>query len=56
MAKTLQGDTKWGGLKAGQVMAEPKPIFGRIENKKEEEEGVKVPQNNPKQKKVKASW
>ncbi|GJN30665.1 hypothetical protein PR202_gb18990 [Eleusine coracana subsp. coracana] len=25
-------DTKWGGLKAGQVMAEPKPVFARIEN------------------------
>lgn len=28
---TFQDDTKWGGLKAGQVMAEPKPIFARIE-------------------------
>ncbi|KAF5742661.1 methionine--tRNA ligase mitochondrial [Tripterygium wilfordii] len=27
-------ETKWGGLKGGQVMAQPKPIFARIENKK----------------------
>ncbi|CAN4105937.1 unnamed protein product [Withania somnifera] len=25
-------DTKWGGLKAGQVMAQPTPIFARIED------------------------
>ncbi|XP_022872654.1 methionine--tRNA ligase, chloroplastic/mitochondrial isoform X1 [Olea europaea var. sylvestris] len=24
-------DTKWGGLKCGQVMAQPNPVFGRIE-------------------------
>lgn len=24
-------DTKWGGLKGGQIMAQPKPIFARIE-------------------------
>ncbi|KMZ60985.1 Methionine--tRNA ligase [Zostera marina] len=29
--KLTWDDTKWGGLKAGQVMAEPKPIFARIE-------------------------
>ncbi|KAK3150826.1 hypothetical protein QOZ80_3AG0238300 [Eleusine coracana subsp. coracana] len=28
-------DTNWGGLKAGQIMAEPKPIFARIENETE---------------------
>ncbi|XP_052204721.1 methionine--tRNA ligase, chloroplastic/mitochondrial [Diospyros lotus] len=33
------GDTKWGGLKGGQVMAEPKPIFARIESQKEGEGG-----------------
>ena len=27
----MQRDTKWGGLKAGQVMAPPNPIFARIE-------------------------
>ncbi|XP_078430257.1 methionyl-tRNA synthetase / methionine-tRNA ligase / MetRS (cpMetRS) [Wolffia australiana] len=48
-------DTKWGGLKAGQIMAEAKPVFVRIENKKDEEDAV-APQNSPKQKKVKASW
>ncbi|GMH10695.1 hypothetical protein Nepgr_012536 [Nepenthes gracilis] len=26
-------DTKWGGLKAGQVMAQPTPVFARIELK-----------------------
>ncbi|XXG44404.1 hypothetical protein AAC387_Pa01g4220 [Persea americana] len=31
-------DTKWGGLKAGQVMAEPKPIFTKIELKREGED------------------
>ncbi|CAI9762739.1 unnamed protein product [Fraxinus pennsylvanica] len=24
-------DTKWGGLKCGQIMAQPNPVFGRIE-------------------------
>ncbi|GAB4854829.1 Methionine--tRNA ligase, chloroplastic/mitochondrial [Ancistrocladus abbreviatus] len=32
-------DTKWGGLKAGQVMAQPKPVFARIEPKTEGEDG-----------------
>ncbi|KAL6867626.1 hypothetical protein ACP4OV_015650 [Aristida adscensionis] len=30
-------DTKWGGLKAGQVMMEPKPVFARIETETEKE-------------------
>ncbi|RCV45983.1 hypothetical protein SEVIR_9G500300v4 [Setaria viridis] len=30
-------DTKWGGLKAGQVMMEPKPVFARIETETEAE-------------------
>ncbi|OWM70976.1 methionine--tRNA ligase, chloroplastic/mitochondrial [Punica granatum] len=30
-------DTKWGGLKCGQVMAQPKPVFARIETQTEEE-------------------
>ncbi|OVA18319.1 Valyl/Leucyl/Isoleucyl-tRNA synthetase [Macleaya cordata] len=29
----------WGGLKEGQVMAQPTPIFARIENKTEGEDG-----------------
>jgi len=33
----LQTDTKWGGLKAGQVMSQPQPIFARIEHKTEED-------------------
>ncbi|KAK4579110.1 hypothetical protein RGQ29_028971 [Quercus rubra] len=32
-------ETKWGGLKGGQVMAQPKPVFTRIENQVEEEDG-----------------
>ncbi|MED6110985.1 Methionine--tRNA ligase, chloroplastic/mitochondrial [Stylosanthes scabra] len=32
------GDTKWGGLKGGQVMAQPKPVFARIENQTEDED------------------
>ncbi|CAA2940801.1 methionine--tRNA ligase, chloroplastic mitochondrial isoform X2 [Olea europaea subsp. europaea] len=35
-AKSLQNDTKWGGLKCGQVMAQPNPVFGRIEPETEE--------------------
>lgn len=36
----LQSDTRWGGLKGGQVMAQPKPVFARIEIHKEgEDEG-----------------
>ncbi|XP_020277018.1 methionine--tRNA ligase, chloroplastic/mitochondrial isoform X2 [Asparagus officinalis] len=41
-------DTKWGGLKAGDVMAEPKPTFARIEIVKGEEE---VPRKAVKSKK-----
>ncbi|QHN79395.1 Methionine--tRNA ligase/mitochondrial [Arachis hypogaea] len=37
------GDTKWGGLKGGQVMAQPKPVFARIENQTEDvDKGVAV--------------
>ncbi|EOY18194.1 Methionyl-tRNA synthetase / methionine--tRNA ligase / MetRS (cpMetRS) [Theobroma cacao] len=32
-------ETKWGGLKGGQVMAQPKPVFTRIEQIKETENG-----------------
>lgn len=32
-------ETQWGGLKGGQVMAQPKPVFARIENRMEEEDG-----------------
>ncbi|CAL9183407.1 unnamed protein product [Musa hybrid cultivar] len=41
-------DTKWGGLKAGQIMAEPKPVFARIENI---EDGNEVVQNKNKTRK-----
>ena len=36
----LQSETKWGGLKGGQVMAQPKPVFARIENQTEAENGL----------------
>lgn len=36
----LQSETKWGGLKGGQVMAQPKPVFARIENQAEAENVV----------------
>ncbi|XP_059666231.1 methionine--tRNA ligase, chloroplastic/mitochondrial [Cornus florida] len=32
-------DTKWGGLKGGQVMAQPKPVFARIEDQTEAKDG-----------------
>ncbi|XP_042518967.1 methionine--tRNA ligase, chloroplastic/mitochondrial [Macadamia integrifolia] len=32
-------DTKWGGLKRGEVMAQPKPVFARIESITEGEAG-----------------
>nr|GEV41244.1 methionine--tRNA ligase, chloroplastic/mitochondrial [Tanacetum cinerariifolium] len=35
-------DAKWGGLKAGQVMAPPNPIFARIEVITEDEGGPPV--------------
>lgn len=39
----LQGDTQWGGLKGGQVMAQPKPVFARIETQTEiEDKGTAV--------------
>uniref|UniRef100_A0A0E0KAC4 methionine--tRNA ligase n=1 Tax=Oryza punctata TaxID=4537 RepID=A0A0E0KAC4_ORYPU len=31
-------DTKWGGLKAGQVMMEPKPVFARLETETDEKD------------------
>ncbi|KAJ0101337.1 hypothetical protein Patl1_05402 [Pistacia atlantica] len=34
----MQCDTKWGGLKGGQVMAQPKPVFARIEQRAETED------------------
>ncbi|KAI0523492.1 hypothetical protein KFK09_005887 [Dendrobium nobile] len=37
---TTWSDTRWGGLKAGSVMAEPKPVFARIESRNDGEEGI----------------
>ena len=34
----LQDDTKWGALKAGQAMMDPKPIFAKIETEVEEKD------------------
>lgn len=50
---TLQSDTKWGGLKGGQVMAQPQPIFARIESQTEEEKRVQAPDAPKKVKKDK---
>ncbi|KAF2318718.1 hypothetical protein GH714_010287 [Hevea brasiliensis] len=48
-------ETKWGGLKGGQLMAQPKPVFARIENRTETEDSeaaskkfVKNKEKNPK--------
>ncbi|XP_039113902.1 methionine--tRNA ligase, chloroplastic/mitochondrial [Dioscorea cayenensis subsp. rotundata] len=43
-------DTKWGGLRAGQIMAEPKPVFAKIENRTEDKDEVtpKVVKNKKK--------
>lgn len=35
----LQEDTRWGGLKAGQIMADAKPIFQKLEEE-EMPEGI----------------
>ncbi|XP_057950649.1 methionine--tRNA ligase, chloroplastic/mitochondrial [Malania oleifera] len=35
-------ETEWGGLKGGQVMAQPKPVFTRIENTTDGEVGVEA--------------
>ncbi|KAJ7971275.1 Methionine--tRNA ligase [Quillaja saponaria] len=43
------GETNWGGLKGGQVMAQPNPVFARIENLadgKDRKEANKVMKNN----------
>lgn len=48
----LQNDTKWGGLKAGQVMSEPKPVFARIETIKEAEDAEEKTQKKAKNKKT----
>ncbi|KAM1019974.1 hypothetical protein ACFX13_042027 [Malus domestica] len=45
-------DTKWGGLKSGQVMEQPKPIFTRIENPTEEENGKEAPKKVVKKEKL----
>ena len=37
-----QKDTRWGGLKGGQVMADAQPIFQKLEDPNAPE-----PQNNP---------
>ncbi|XP_009357703.2 methionine--tRNA ligase, chloroplastic/mitochondrial [Pyrus x bretschneideri] len=45
-------DTKWGGLKSGQVMEQPKPVFARIENPTEEENGKEAPKKVVKREKL----
>ncbi|KDP44991.1 hypothetical protein JCGZ_01491 [Jatropha curcas] len=46
-------ETKWGGLKGGQVMAQPKPVFARIENKTETEDGEATSKKSVKNKEKK---
>ncbi|KAI3965576.1 hypothetical protein MKX01_010533 [Papaver californicum] len=46
-------DTRWGGLKGGQVMAQAIPIFARIEIITEEENGGETPKKALKDKKQK---
>lgn len=41
-------DTRWGGLKAGQVMAQPQPVFARIETAIDGEAVKKVVKDNKK--------
>ncbi|XP_062003200.1 methionine--tRNA ligase, chloroplastic/mitochondrial isoform X1 [Rosa rugosa] len=43
-------DTRWGGLIGGQVMAQPQPIFARIESQTEEENRVDAPKKVKKNK------
>ncbi|KAL4556867.1 hypothetical protein LXL04_035033 [Taraxacum kok-saghyz] len=43
-------DTKWGGLKAGQVMAPPNPIFARIEVVSDDQGGGPVQKKASKKK------
>lgn len=43
-------ETKWGGLKSGNVMAQPRPVFARIEVHMEEEDVPKVAQKVSKKK------
>ncbi|XP_019441623.1 PREDICTED: methionine--tRNA ligase, chloroplastic/mitochondrial [Lupinus angustifolius] len=45
---TTWRDTEWGGLKGGQVMAQPKPIFAKIENQTEVEDKVSAVGRNVK--------
>ncbi|KAI4351052.1 hypothetical protein L6164_005440 [Bauhinia variegata] len=44
-------DTKWGGLKGGQVMALPKPVFARIETQREIEDKAAAVEKTVKTKK-----
>ncbi|XP_026425003.1 methionine--tRNA ligase, chloroplastic/mitochondrial-like [Papaver somniferum] len=46
-------ETRWGGLKGGQVMAQAIPIFARIEIIREEENGGETPKKAVKDKKQK---
>ncbi|KAK9283994.1 hypothetical protein L1049_012253 [Liquidambar formosana] len=43
-------ETTWGGLKGGQVMAQPKPIFARIETITDGEEGGEAARKTGKKK------
>ncbi|XP_047327885.1 methionine--tRNA ligase, chloroplastic/mitochondrial [Impatiens glandulifera] len=45
-------DTEWGGLKGGRIMAQPMPVFARIENQKEDEDGSGLEKKLGKKQKV----
>ncbi|GLT31367.1 hypothetical protein SLA2020_061090 [Shorea laevis] len=45
-------ETKWGGLRAGQVMAQPKPVFARIEQTGTEDENLAVKRTVKKKEKM----
>lgn len=46
-------ETKWGGLKGGQIMAPPEPIFVRIETQSAAVDGAEVPKKTKQKKKEK---
>lgn len=46
----FQNETRWGELKSGDVMAQPRPVFARIEVHKEEEDVPEVAKKASKKK------
>ncbi|KAG9135881.1 hypothetical protein Leryth_002590 [Lithospermum erythrorhizon] len=52
-SSNLWRETKWGGLKGGQVMAPPEPVFARIETQPPAVEGAEAPKKTKQKKKEK---